>query len=116
MAKDIAIILNSGGLNSAVVTAMAAQKHRPIMVHVDGAGVSSPRSRVAYDQQVAHFKPYREHAMALPYLATFTPENHLQPAIADPRHPTAPVARMIDLLPLLAGAVRFAVHYGATRI
>ena len=119
MAKDLAIVLNSGGLNSAVVTAMAAQKHRPVMIHADGPGLSSPRQRMAYDQQTAHFKPYREHALPLPYLATFSPTNPqqaAQPIVADPRHPSAPVAQMIEMLPLLAGAVRFAVHYGASRI
>jgi 7-cyano-7-deazaguanine synthase in queuosine biosynthesis len=115
MAKDLAIVLNSGGLNSAVMTAMAAQKHRPIMVHADGAGISTPRMRVAYDQQVQHFKPYREHSLPLPYLATFAQPQTSGLSI-DPRHPTAPVAQMIELLPLLAGAVRFAVHYGAHRI
>ncbi len=117
MAKDLAIVLNSGGVYSAVTTAMAAQKYRMVLLHAEGAGLSTPRSRVSYDQQVAHFKPYREHSLGLPYLSTFaTPQQPTQPMVADPRHPTGPVAQMLDMIPLLAGAVRFAIHYGATRI
>ena len=37
MAKDLAIVLNSGGLNSVVATALAAQKHRLVMVHITRA-------------------------------------------------------------------------------
>ena len=33
MAKDLAIILNNGSLNSAVVTTLAAQRYRPVMVY-----------------------------------------------------------------------------------
>jgi 7-cyano-7-deazaguanine synthase len=116
MAKDLAIVLNSGGVNSAVTTAIAAQKYRLVLLHAEGAGVSSPRSRMTYDQQAAHFKPYREHSISLPYLAAFAAQDQpAQPAV-DPRHPTAPVAQMIDLIPLIAGAVRFATHYNASRI
>ena len=32
MAKDLAIILNNGSINSAVATAIAAQKFRPVML------------------------------------------------------------------------------------
>jgi len=118
MAKDLAIVLNSGGVNSAVITAMAAQKHRLIMLHGEGTGLSTPRSRVAYDQQVAHFKPYREHSVPLPYLSTFAPQQQTQAisAAADPRHPSVPVAQMIDMIPLMAAAIRFGTHYGAARI
>ena len=44
MAKDLAIVLNNGSINSAVVTAMAAQRFRPVMVYVDAT--NQPGSRV----------------------------------------------------------------------
>jgi 7-cyano-7-deazaguanine synthase len=78
MAKDLAIVLNSGGLNSAVATALAAQKHRLVMVHVtrekvDDDGEHASRSRVAFDQQTSFFKPYREHVVALPQIRGMKP-------------------------------------------
>ena len=34
MAKDLAIVLNNGGINSAVASALAAQKYRLVFVHL----------------------------------------------------------------------------------
>ena len=56
MAKDLAIILNNGSINSAVATALAVQKYRPVLLHVEAAPTPGSRARAAYDQQVAHFK------------------------------------------------------------
>ena len=53
MAKDLAIVLNNGSVNSAVVTALAAQKYRPIMLHAEVEQHPGSRVRAAYDQQVA---------------------------------------------------------------
>ncbi len=117
MAKDLAIVLNSGGVNSAVVTAMAAQKFRLVMLHAEGHGLSSPRTRVTYDQQSAHFKPYRDHPMPIPYLSTITSTE--QPSagmVADSRNPSTSVAQMVDLIPLIAGAIKFGIYYRATKI
>jgi hypothetical protein len=69
MAKELAIVLNNGSLNSAVVTTLAAQKYRPILVYIESAAEGSSRSHAAYDQQVDHFKPYREHTIRMPFLA-----------------------------------------------
>lgn len=118
MAKDLAIVLNNGSLNSAVTTALAAQRHRPIMLFAEtGPQVAGSRLRTAYDQQVAHFKPYREHTLSMPFLSTVTPTtNAAFAATIDPRHATPLAPLMLDLLPLLAMAVRFAVHYQAASI
>src|SRR5262245_13489361 len=72
MAKDLAIVLNNGRINSAVVTAMAAQKHRPILLYAEDVDQGA-RTRAAYDMQVAHFKPYREHTITMPFLSMFKP-------------------------------------------
>ena len=116
MAKELAIILNSGSLNSAVVTALAVQKYRPIMLHFDALGRNGPRLRVAYDQQVAHFKPYREHTLAMPFLSTFEPTSKTPTGVADPRQQAAVAPTVLQLLPLVAAAVRFAAHYQAAAI
>ncbi len=115
MAKDLAIILNSGSLNSAVVTALAMQKYRPILLHGEMSTQTGSRARVAYDQQVQHFKPYREHTLPMSYLqvaGTGAPSS----SVSDPRFPAALGPQMLDLLPLLAAAVRFAGTYKASTI
>jgi len=116
MAKDLAIILNNGSINSAVVTAVAAQKFRPVMLHVEAAPMPGSRARAAYDQQVAHFKPYREHSLNMPFLTLFGNESRAQTQGNDPRNPTPLAPQMQDLLPLVAAAVRFGALYQASAI
>jgi hypothetical protein len=115
MAKDLAIILNNGSVSSAVVTAMAAQKYRPILLHAEIAQQPGSRVRAAYDLQVQHFKPYREHSLPMPYLAPMLPAVQTG-VMADPRLSGAVAPQLLDLLPLLAAAGRYAVHYQAAAI
>jgi 7-cyano-7-deazaguanine synthase in queuosine biosynthesis len=116
MAKDLAIVLNNGSLNSAVATALAAQKYRPIMLNAEIAPQPGSRSRAAYDQQVAHFKPYREHSLPMPFLAAVQAPAQQSAMMTDPRLSAATTAQLIDLLPLVAAAARFAVNYQAAAI
>lgn len=119
MAKELAIVLNSGSVNSAVATVLAAQRYRPIMLHaLQGSPESGPhdspaRARVAFDQQVAHFKPYREHILPMPFLSQLSAPGAAKPPAAaqDPRQqgPLGPL--MVELLPIMAAAARFAAHY-----
>lgn len=113
MAKDFAIVLNNGGINSAVATALASQKYRPIMIYAESGQANSPRQRAAYDQQVTHFKPYREQTVTLPQAQQLSPS---QAATADPRavQPMAP--RLVEMLPLLGLAVQYAAFYQATTV
>src|SRR5262249_37396372 len=69
MAKDLAIVLNNGSVNSAVTTALAAQRYRPILLYGEITPQAGSRARAAYDQQVAHFNPSREHSVPMSYLA-----------------------------------------------
>lgn len=114
MAKDLAIVLNNGSINSAVVTAMAAQKYRPIMVYADTSDDPAGRRRAAFEQQVAHFKAYREYTISLAYSAGF--QSQTASAMADPRQGTALGPQMLELLPMLAAAARFAVQHQAAGI
>src|SRR5689334_6374884 len=120
MPKDLAIVLNNGSVNSAVVTALAAQRHRPILLYAEVVPQAGSRARAAYEQQVAHFKPYREHSLPMPYLATIAGggAGGIQPPAApvDPRQHAAVGGQVLELLPLIAAAVRFAVHYQAAVI
>lgn len=121
MAKDVAIVLNNGSINSAVVTALAAQKYRPILLHAingskaDSSEEGSSRERVAFEQQAAHFKPYRDHSLEIPYLSVLKGPGAPKPpsSAASPKTQTAIEALGIELLPLMAAAARFAAHYQA---
>ena len=135
MAKDLAVILNNGGINSAVATALAAQKHRPILVYAETAAAGATRARAAYDQQVAHFKPLREHTLAMPFVGTVEPgragggggggaapgltlgpSSAAVAAASDPRHHAPLGPQMVMLLPLVAAAVRIAARYQAAAL
>jgi 7-cyano-7-deazaguanine synthase len=124
MARDLAIILNSGSVNSAVATTLAVQKHRAILLHAEVAPQPASRRRAAYDLQVQHYKPYREHALPMAFLAQLQPgANNAATMLtaADPRAaaaaPAAPATpQVLGLLPLIAAAARYAVHYNATAI
>jgi len=116
MAKDLAIVLNNGSINSAVVTALAAQKFRVILLHAEVGEAPLVSARSAYEQQVAHFKPYREHTLSMPFLSVVEPSEELAASASDPRHPTPIAPQMVNLLPLIGSAMSFAVHYRATSV
>lgn len=114
MPKDLAIVLNNGSLNSAVVTALAAQRFRTVLLYGQMGEPPVSRARGAYEQQVGHFKPYREHAVMLAAPETVGPAAAGAP---DPRQARAArAAQIVDLLPLLAAATRLAVQYSAATI
>ncbi|MGN6504014.1 MAG: 7-cyano-7-deazaguanine synthase [Tepidisphaeraceae bacterium] len=115
MAKDLAVILNNGSINSAVVTTLAVQKYRPILVNAEVVKQDPPtRRRGAYDSQLAYFKPFREHTVPVPYLS-LTREK-LAGGAADPRtaEPVTPALR--ELVPLIAAAATIAFAYEAKAI
>lgn len=114
MPKELAIVLSNGSINSAVVAALAAQKYRPVMVHVDAYGTAT-RARRAYDQQVGHFKPYREHTVALPLLTTLA-QAHPRTPMVDPRVVPEVTPKLVALLPVVGLAMSLAVHYSAQAV
>jgi 7-cyano-7-deazaguanine synthase in queuosine biosynthesis len=116
MAKDLAIILNSGSVNSAVVTAMAAQRYRPIFIHLSYNPQSGSRLQAAYEQQVSHFKPYREHTLAMPAIVPATRGSAGAAVAADPRAKGHLSLQMVDLLPLVSIGARLAAHYQTSAI
>jgi 7-cyano-7-deazaguanine synthase in queuosine biosynthesis len=117
MAKDLAIVLNNGSVNAAVSTALAAQKYRVVLAFAEAGPHPGPRARAAYEQQVAHFKPYREHTLPMPFLAGLSGSAPAQAAAAvDPRAPAVVTPRLVDLVPLVAVAARLAVHYSAAAV
>jgi len=116
MAKDLAIVLNNGSLNSAVVTALAAQRFRPVMVFVETTAKTGSRARAAYEQQAAHFKPYREHTLAMPFLSTLQAPGAAAAQSADPRQGGMLPGQLTDLLPIVAIAARYGAFYQASAV
>lgn len=116
MAKDLAIILNNGSVNSAVATALAAQKHRPVLLHVEAAPTATPRARAAYDQQVAHFKPYREHCISIAASAHTPIEARGAANSGDLRQQPPLGPKLQELLPMLALAAGLAAAHHASAI
>jgi 7-cyano-7-deazaguanine synthase in queuosine biosynthesis len=124
MAKELAIVLNNGSVNSAVVTALAAQKFRLVMLHAivggdeEDSAETATRTRVAFDQQTAHFKPYREHVLELPYLSQLQAPGGPKKNVdgPEPRQQSRAAAQLLDLVPVLGAAARFAGHYQAAAI
>lgn len=116
MAKDLAIVLNNGSLNSAVVSSLASQKYRLVMLHIQTSDQVGGRRRAAYEQQVAHFKPYREHTLAMGFLEGLSGAMEPKAATLDPRTPASVTPLLVDLLPSVAVAARYAVNYSAMSI
>lgn len=116
MPKDLAIVLNNGSINAAVVTAMAAQKYRPVLLHGEMVEGGGSRVRAAYDQQVSHFKPYREHALPIPWAMALGGTGPSAAASMDRRQLGAVPQQLLQLAPLVAIAARFAAHYDAATL
>ncbi len=114
MARELAIVLSNGSIQSAVVTALAAQKYRPVMIYCE-TSPSAGRVGQAFDALVQHFKPYRSHRVPTPWLAGLN-KSDARSADADPRSSEATTSKLIDLLPLIAAGLRYAVHYNATTL
>jgi len=118
MAKDLAIVLSSGSLNSAVAATLAAQRYRLVMVFAD-AQAPSPlpsRRRQAYDAQVSHFRPYREETLAMPFLSRWSGDAERVPSSADPRHRTAVAQQLLEVTPILGAAARLAGQFEAAAV
>jgi len=114
MPKDLAIVFSNGSVNSAVSAALAAQRYRIILMHAEVLPAPSSRARNAYDQQVAHFKPYREHTLPMPYLANV--QSTGPTSSVDARLPALVAAQLTDLIPLIAAGARFGAHYNVAAV
>jgi len=104
--------LNSGSINSAVATALAAQKYRPILLYAEPAQSPSSRQRAAYDQQVTHFKPTASRPSRSPRRSRRVPPR----GGADPRQTSPLGPRLVELLGLLAVAVQCGAQFQAGAI
>lgn len=120
MAKDLAIVLNDGTLNASVATALAAQKYRPVLLYVTTpAEEQGNKRRGAYDAQVGHFKPYREHSIVLPGMPSAPnsgPSDGDAAESIDSRQLPPLTPQLRKNVPWLGLAVSYALHYEAAAI
>jgi 7-cyano-7-deazaguanine synthase len=114
MARELAIVLANGSIQSAVTCALAAQKHRIVMVFAD-TGTGAGRPGQAFDSLVSHFKPYRSYRVPMPFLATVA-KNDTRAAQADPRSSENVVGMLVELMPVVATGLRFAMHHAAAAL
>jgi hypothetical protein len=103
-------------VNGAVAAAMAAQKYRLVMLYAETPGEANSRLRAAHEQQVAHFKPYREHVIGLTPVGGGKFNTEAAAAANDPRQTPALGLCLLEMLPLIASAAQYAAHYQAVAI
>lgn len=114
MPRDLAIVLNDGSVNSAVITALAAQKYKPVMVHIESAPSMGRRGQ-AFDLQVQHFKPARSQRLAMPFLAGIASgDSRLAEVDARAAHNSA--GKLVEMMPLIGLGLRLAVHHDASTL
>jgi 7-cyano-7-deazaguanine synthase in queuosine biosynthesis len=111
MPKDLAIVCSSGSLESLVAAGLAAQKYRLVLVHAVMNSRENRRLRQAYELQVQHFKPLREHTIDLTALESVDVRR-----AGDHRPGAETATRLVELLPLLSIATRYAAHYQASAV
>ncbi|MDB5325366.1 MAG: queC [Phycisphaerales bacterium] len=112
MAKETAIVLNNGSIDSAVTSALAAQKFRPVFLNVEAPSANPlTRRKMAYTDQSAHFRPFREHTLtlALPALPNDITST-------DPRAIEPSTQGLQRLTPLIGLAVHLASAYSSAAI
>ena len=68
---DRAVVLVSGGVNSAVITAIAREQYEPVLFHVGWNHRAAEREMAAFEQLAAHFGIEKTLAADLPCMAAF---------------------------------------------
>lgn len=114
MARELAIVLANGSLQSTVVAALAAQKHRPVLIYIE-SDPTGGRPGQAFDALVQNLKPYRSHRVPMHFLSSSAKMDEHE-GRADPRSGEAMIARLVDLMPVVACGLRYAIHYNANAL
>jgi 7-cyano-7-deazaguanine synthase in queuosine biosynthesis len=100
---SLAIVLCSGGTNSAVAAMLARQRHSLILLHAHRPGSPDESARKKFDALAADLRPQKSQVLGVP-LCPVSAEG-----VADAR-------RLGELLPLVGVAGRFAQQAEATAI
>ena len=111
MARELAIVLANGSVQSTVACALAAQKYRPVLIFIESEPAMG-RQGQAFDALVQHIKPYRSHRVPMHFLSS-PGKGDAQSGRADERSGEAAIARLIDLMPIVGCGLRYAIQYNA---
>ncbi len=119
-ARELAVVLVSGGMDSATAAAWAAQRYRLAMLHVDYGQRTQARERACFERLVEHFRPERSLAVDASYLSRIGGSSLTDPMIPVPED-DAPGEIPSTYVPfrnanLLAIATAWAETIGATRV
>lgn len=119
MARELAIVLANGSVQSTVACALATQKHRPVLVYAEPEP-SVGRPGQAFDALGQQIKPYRSHRIPMHFLATQSRAGRggelLQEMRGDQRSGEATIARLVELMPIIGAGLRYAIHYNAVAL
>jgi 7-cyano-7-deazaguanine synthase len=118
MARELAIVLANGSVQSTVAATLAAQKHRPVLIYAEPEP-SVGRPGQAFDALVQQLKPYRSHRIPMHFLATQSRggiAGEAKELRGDGRTGELIIARLVDLMPIVAAGLRYAIHYNAVSL
>jgi len=113
MPRELAIALTDSSLCACVAITLAHQKYRLVLIQIDTGELNQSRRSALFDQQVAHFKPYRNHTLKHD---SITKPGKRDTQIVDPRAHDDLGQRLIGLLGVIARGIEVAAHYDATTI
>jgi 7-cyano-7-deazaguanine synthase in queuosine biosynthesis len=109
MAKSPALVLSSGGIHSLLVAGVASRDSRIAMLHVRDGRTTASQAAMAFERQVAHFKPFRHWNLDGGFLRQMTlpveTAGLVTSTSSDPYGPLIP-SRELNLLMLAAGFAR----------
>ena len=114
MARELAVVLVNASLKSTVAYALAAQRHRVVLLNVETSANATAlaANQQRFDALVAHAKPYRSYRIALPTVAATRGDG-----AATPSSRGADVATtLLEQLPIVALGLRLAAQSGATAL
>jgi 7-cyano-7-deazaguanine synthase len=119
-ARELAVVLVSGGMDSATAAAWAAQRYRLAMLHVDYGQRTQAKERACFERLVEHFRAERSLAVDASYLSRIGGSSLTDPTIPVPED-DVPGEIPSTYVPfrnanLLAIATAWAETIGATRV
>src|SRR5262245_31362416 len=86
---DQVVVLCSGGLNSAVLAAIAAQEHRIAMLHVRLGHRTADRDADCFDALADHFNPAEKLKIDMPHFRAIGGSTRLDASAAIPPYSAA---------------------------
>jgi len=119
-AKELAVVLVSGGMDSVTATTWAATRYRLAMLHVDYGQRTQAKERACFERLVEHFRPEQSMVVEASYLGRIGGSSLTDATMAVPED-DAPGEIPSTYVPfrnanLLAIATSWAETLGATRL